>query len=80
MRVTTIEEIEARKAFLSRNYCPRCGSTYYHVHHQTYPTSKWWITCDRCRYESNERSTRGLAFTSWRNDYVEEEYYPPVND
>lgn len=81
MRITAIEEIEARKAFLHRNYCPRCGSTYYHIHHQISPTDKWWISCYKCHYESEECSTRNIAFASWRHSYVKEEKpLPPVND
>ena len=81
MKVTAIEEIEARKAFLSRNYCPRCGDPYYKVHHQISPTDKWWISCYECHYESEECSTRSLAFKSWRKgDVKEKEPDPPVND
>ena len=68
MKVTYYEEIENRTAFSRKMYCPHCGSHIYNIVHQLMPEPhSWWIRCDECGYESEERPAREIAIQDWKN-------------
>ena len=66
MKVTFIEEIEARKAFFPSMKCRRCGSPLYEIHHQTAPTECWWIKCSTCGCLGPESPTKLVATERWK--------------
>jgi len=67
MKVTFVEEIEARHAWREKMYCSRCTSGKYNIHHQLQPEigNCWWLECAECKYESKSAPTRALAIKQW---------------
>ena len=53
MKVTFMEEIEAKHAWRESMYCPKCDCGNYRIHEQLQPEVKdpWWIDCPNCGYE-----------------------------
>ena len=45
MKVTFVEEIEARKAWRECMACPQCNELKYNIHHQLQPyeAQGWWV-------------------------------------
>lgn len=68
MKITFVEEIEARKAWRNSMCCPQCNEYKYKIHHQLKPETSlaWWLECDNCNYESEPMLTRGLAIERWK--------------
>lgn len=68
MKVTFMEEIEAKKAWRPGMCCRCCGSFLYEIHHQYEPKDEecWWIKCSDCGRLSPEVPTRELALSAWR--------------
>ena len=67
MKVTFIEEIEARKAWTNRMTCPKCNEFKYSIHRQFQPwPDEWWISCDNCGYETTPAPTRDIAIERWK--------------
>lgn len=68
MKVTMMEEIEARKAWHAKMFCPQCDSFHYRIHHQLEPetSSAWWIECGECGYESYPSPSREIAILRWK--------------
>ena len=71
MKVTFMEEIEARKAWFVDMYCPQCDYGKYNIHQQLSPTisSKWWIECPNCGYECEHAYTRKGAIFNWQRGH-----------
>ena len=71
MKVTFIEEIEARKAWSYKMTCPQCDEFKYKIHHQLEPqTSRgWWLECCNCGFESYPSPTRDIAIARWKNGH-----------
>ena len=69
MKVTFMEEIEARKAWFGNMYCPCCDEGLYKSHHQLEPkvSDCWWIECENCGFETTPASTREYAIARWKN-------------
>lgn len=65
MKVTFIEEIEARKAFTRRMTCPKCSGFKYSIHHQLQPQENWWFACDDCQYETIPTPEFKIAKERW---------------
>ena len=68
MKVTFMEEIEARKAWFGNMYCPQCNEGIYRIHHQLKPetSSAWWIECSNCGFESYPSPSREIAIARWK--------------
>ena len=70
MKVTFVEEIEARRAWLGNMYCPQCVCGKYNIHHQLEPEvlSSWWIQCPNCGHEGPHSPARDLAIARWQQE------------
>ena len=70
MKVTFMEEIEARKAWFDSMYCSVCGEGYYRIHHQLQPPTLdgWWLECENCEHESIAAPTREAAIARWKDE------------
>ena len=68
MKVTFIEEIEARRAWRANMYCPQCDEGTYKIHHQLKPESShaWWLECCNCGFESYPSPSREIAIARWK--------------
>ncbi len=68
MKVTFMEEIEAKHAWRESMYCPKCDCGSYRIHEQLQPEVKdpWWIDCPNCGYESEHTYTRQGAIYNWQ--------------
>ena len=69
MKVTYMEEIEARHAWFANMYCPQCDEGTYKIHHQLKPevAEAWWLECCNCGFESTPAPSREIAIMRWRN-------------
>lgn len=70
MKVTFMEEIEAKHAWRECMYCPKCDSGTYRIHHQLKPETSdcWWIACPECGHESSPAPTREFAIKRWQRE------------
>ena len=70
MKVTMMEEIEARKAWFDSMYCSECGEGRYKIHHQLQPEipNCWWIECENCGHESFPSPSRDIAIARWKQE------------
>lgn len=70
MKVTFVEEIEARRAWLGNMYCPQCTCGKYNVHHQLDPVTSecWWIACPECGHEGMAAPSREIAIQRWQRE------------
>ena len=68
MKVTFMEEIEARRAWRECMYCSKCNEGRYKIHHQLQPetSNAWWVECETCGFESPSAPTREIAITKWK--------------
>lgn len=68
MKVTFIEELEARIAFTYKSVCPKCHGHKYVIHHQLKPETPlgWWIECSNCGFITKEYTSREVALMCWR--------------
>ena len=69
MKITFVEEIEARKAWRECMACPQCNELKYDIHHQLQPdnpASGWWLACPNCGFESPASPTREIAIARWK--------------
>ena len=68
MKVTFMEEIEARHAWFANMYCPQCNEGRYKIHHQLKPevSNAWWLECENCGFESYPSPTREIAIARWK--------------
>ena len=68
MKITFVEEIEARAAFTHRMCCHACGSRHYKIHHQLEPKDfcAWWVECADCGEEAPDAPSRELAIARWK--------------
>ena len=70
MKITFIEEIESRHAWLGNMYCPKCICGKYKIHHQLKPQTEnsWWVECDECEHEGPAAPSRELAIKGWQEE------------
>ena len=70
MKVTFIEEIEARHAWRECMYCSKCDNGTYRIHHQTMPyvDEPWWVECASCGHEGKPSVTREGAINRWKTE------------
>ena len=68
MKVTFMEEIEAKHAWRESMYCPQCDCGNYRIHEQLTPGTDepWWIDCPNCGYEGGHSATRSGAISRWQ--------------
>lgn len=68
MKVTFMEEIEAKKAWFESMCCPLCGEMKYKIHHQLQPATEnaWWLECTNCGHESYPSPARDIAILRWK--------------
>ena len=68
MKITFIEEIEARKAWHESMACPQCAELKYNIHHQLKPETPntWWIECLNCGFEVAPSPSRKIAILRWK--------------
>ena len=68
LKVTYLEELEAKKAFTHKMFCPKCKGQFYTIHHQLRPETAltWWLECNDCGYTSFESPTREIAIARWK--------------
>ncbi len=69
MKITFMEEIEARRAWRECMACPRCDELKFNIHHQTSPQTynDWWVSCPNCDFTADAAPTRKLALQNWKN-------------
>lgn len=68
MKITFIDEIEARKAWSNKMCCPKCDEYKYNIHHQLKPEEKdgWWVECPNCGWEGPHSPDREIAIIRWK--------------
>lgn len=70
MKVTFVEELEARRAWSAAMCCPECDDYHYIIHHQTYPETSmaWWISCNNCGFEGEPGPIKEVAIGRWKQE------------
>lgn len=70
MKITFVEEIEARRAWRDCMGCMQCGELKYDIHHQLKPEEpdNWWIQCPNCGHESFHSPSREIAILRWKQE------------
>lgn len=70
MKVTYVEEIEAKRAWRSCMGCAQCGELKFDIHHQVQPEilESWWVECPNCGHEGCHTLSRDAAITWWKGE------------
>ena len=70
MKITFIEEIEARRAWRDCMGCMKCGELKFDIHHQIQPKvgDCWWVQCPNCGHESTHAPSRNTAIVWWKKE------------